>query len=551
MLETAGNLGAHAAWLATQWPAYRKFVAALRDPATTQRNLLRRLLSSNQDCAYARTYAFRHVRSVLEFQSAVPIVSYDELVPWIERIKNGEPNVLTREPVLMLEKTSGSSAAAKYIAYTRSLCAEFQNALAAWVCDLFCDEPSLLCGRSYWVVTSLARRSEVTLGGLKVGFEGDSQYFGKFGQVLLRRLLAVPNQVARIEDVETSLYVTLRFLLQARSLTFISVWSPSFLLILLEKLRSFGDRLVNDLERGTLTPLRLVPPDLARSLGGALRSDSSQASALAAILNERQIDATRLWPRLRALSCWTSSAARPLIPKVQELFPGVTIQGKGLLATEGVVSIPQHAYGGCIPACTSHFLEFLEPDSRSPRLLHELERDREYSVVLTTGGGLWRYRLGDRVRVKEVKGEIPVLEFIGKADGVSDICGEKLSPSFVGQVLEGLRCDGLLSGSFSMLAPAEKFHGYIFFTDGRLHKPELLDERLRENPQYAYCRDLGQLAPPAVFCIRRGACEAYLRHCVQRGQRAGSVKLTPLDLRGGWEDIFEGGFAAAAVGVMA
>ena len=54
-------------------------------------------------------------------------VASPEIEPWIERIGRGEPNVLTTEPVLMMEKTSGSSGAAKYIPYTRSLRREFQH----------------------------------------------------------------------------------------------------------------------------------------------------------------------------------------------------------------------------------------------------------------------------------------------------------------------------------------------------------------------------------------------------------------------------------------
>jgi hypothetical protein len=120
------------------------------------------------------------------------------------------------------------------------------------------------------------------------------------------------------------------------------------------------------------------------------------------------------------------------------LFPGVLIQGKGLLATEGVVSVPLVEHGSCVAAATSHFFEFMEHLGSPPRLLHELEENHEYAVLLTTGGGLYRYRLGDRVRVVGFASNTPLLEFLGKEDGISDLCGEKLSPAFVGSILAEL-----------------------------------------------------------------------------------------------------------------
>jgi len=59
---------------------------------------------------------------------------------------------------------------------------------------------------------------------------------------LLRKILAVPEEVAHVPELDTALYVTLRFLLQSPSLSFISVWAPSFLTILLEHLHNNAER---------------------------------------------------------------------------------------------------------------------------------------------------------------------------------------------------------------------------------------------------------------------------------------------------------------------
>jgi hypothetical protein len=177
-------------------------------------------------------------------------------------------------------------------------------------------------------------------------------------------------------------------------------------------------------------------------------------------------------------------------------------------------------------------------------LLHELETNHEYSVLLTTGGGLYRYRLGDRVRVVGFAGKTPLLEFLGKEDGVSDLCGEKLSPAFVGSVLEELSVERAYLSDFAMLAPSQQESlRYVLFLQGATSQTDLavrLDKKLTQNPHYAYCRRLGQLAAPRIFRITSDAGESYLRRCVAMGQRAGAVKAVALHRLTGWEDFFHG-----------
>jgi len=545
MLEKTIRAAAHAGWLASCWVPYHSLRRAQKNPAAAQAALLDRLLRANASSAYGRKFGFGRLRTAREFQEAVPIVGYDDLRPWIERIKAGEERVLTEEPVLMLEKTSGSSTAAKYIPYTASLRREFQRAVGAWIFDLYAHNPMLVFGTAYWAITPMAREPEVTIGGLRVGFENDTEYLGTAERFLLRKILAVPEEVARIPELDTALYVTLRFLLQSPSLRFISVWAPSFLTILLEHLQNNVERLLTDLGEGTLRPPGSVSDEIAPALHKCLRADPARARRLEHVWRKYGLLPTKeVWPNLRVISCWTDASSRLAVPALQELFPGVHIQGKGLLATEGVVSVPLVEHGSSVAAATSHFYEFMEKPDATPRLLHELEANHEYSALLTTGGGLYRYRLGDRVRVVGFARNTPLLEFLGKEDGISDLCGEKLSPAFVGSVLAELSGERAYSSDFAMLAPSQQESSrYVLFLQGSGAQPDLavrLDEKLTRNPHYAYCRRLGQLAAPGIFQIKSDAGECYLRRCVAMGQRAGAVKTVALHRLTGWEDFFRG-----------
>ena len=526
----------------------RRFELALHEPEAAQRSILLDLLRRNQNFAYGNRYGFGTIRSMREYQERVPIVSYDDLAPWIERMKLGERGVLTSDPVLMFEKSSGSASAAKFIPYTAALKVQFQAALAPWIADLYRSFPGLGAGPAYWLVTPLARREEHTEGGIPIGFQNDAEYFGTFQRRVITKIMAVPDSLASVTRLEDCIYLTLRFLLQERSLTFVSVWNPSFLQILLQHLELNGDRLVRDLVAGTAIVNAPVPAANSREL----RRDASQAQRLQSMLRRGVIEPTVLWPKLRVISCWTSASSASLEAEIEQKFPDVAIQGKGLLATEGVVSIPIERYRGCVAAVTSHVLEFFEPQSGVCRSVSEVQKGAEYSVILTTCSGLWRYRLGDRVRVTGFAERTPILEFLGKEDCVSDLRGEKLNAIFVERVLGEIEC--CRGAAFAMVAPAQESAGYTLFLESRQSVPDLavlLEAHLRENPHYDYARNLGQLAPVRVFRITQGGREDYIRRCEALGQRAGSVKATALHKQTGWEDVFRGNYIGEQAEVCA
>ncbi|MFP5502090.1 MAG: GH3 auxin-responsive promoter family protein [Candidatus Sericytochromatia bacterium] len=541
MLHQLDRFVANGLLLASQAGAARRFRSLLAQPRRAQEAALTRILEANRGACYGRTHGFPHLKTVADFQSHVPIVDYDDLQPWIERIWQGEQNVLTEAPVLMLEKTSGSTAPAKYIPYTEPLRAEFGAATAAWLFDMVARRPALWGASAYWSMSPAGRDRETTPGGAPIGFSDDTEYFGPLARWVLSRTLRVPGLVSRIASLDANRYVTLRLLLDQDDLGLISVWNPSFLTLLMGQLEAVGDRLVKDLAAGTLTaPL---PPALHALLSRGLRPQPQRARWLRALL-ARSTPAlgTDFFPHLRLISCWTDAGAARTLPALEALFPGVELQGKGLLATEGVVTFPLTGHPGGVLALDSHFYEFLPEDGLVPRLADELELGRAYEVVITTGGGLYRYNMHDLVRVVGFHQATPLLEFIGKADKTSDMVGEKLNERHVAEVLaRSLGALGL-PPRFAMLAPewgAPPRYALL------LEAPELdlpglhrlvasVEAGLRENPHYAYARDLGQLGPLLGLHTPPGADAIYLEACTELGQRAGDVKATALHLSPGW-----------------
>jgi hypothetical protein len=167
-----------------------------------------------------------------------------------------------------------------------------------------------------------------------------------------------------------------------------------------------------------------------------------------------------------------------------------------------------------------------------------------YSVVVTTGGGLYRYRLDDRVEVDGFVAQTPSLKFLGKEDHVSDLCGEKLNETFVAQALaEACTCAGTVP-RFAMVAPdlTADPPRYTLYLESDIPPPGALGRKLEEllssNPNYRYCRMLGQLAPAGVFHARTPMFPLYLQRCRDMGQRLGDVKPLSLSRRAGWSEVF-------------
>ncbi|HEY3767558.1 MAG TPA: GH3 auxin-responsive promoter family protein [Candidatus Angelobacter sp.] len=536
---------ANSLWLGACLPEYLRFRRAVTRVEDTQAALLQGIVSANADTEFGRMHGFKSIRSVRDFQSRVPLRNYDAHEPWITRIAGGETNLLTRQRVRLFEPSSGSTGASKLVPYTSSLQQQFRRGIQAWTADLFLHHPELLTGAAYWSVSPMATEARYSSGGIPIGFDEDAAYLGGWQQRLVNSVMAVPGALSKIHDLDTVRYLTLLFLVSCRNLKLISVWNPAFLSLLMERLPEWGDEIARDLERGIVsrTGLELALPRNPRralDLKAALRSNT---------LAERN---ARLWPELKVISCWTDANASAPSAILQGQFPQSRIQGKGLLATECFVSFPLVGREGGALAVRSHFFEFLpvglSGETESPLLAHELVQGQQYAVLVTTGGGLYRYQLGDLIEVTGRLHDCPLIRFLGRQDQVSDWFGEKLNEAHVAGILRKAFDDHKIAPAFAMLAcDISSAPAYVLYIE--TEAPDLLlnhiaaniEDALCNNFHYRYARQLGQLAPLKTFRVRNAAA-TFLENAIASGQRAGNVKPAALDTRGIWCRRFQGQF---------
>src|SRR5215469_11601885 len=162
---------ANAVWTASNVPAYRRFVRALNEPGAAQQQKLRVLLRGKANTAFGKAHRFEEIVSYEEFVRRVPLSDYAATEPWIARIRRGENNVLTRDPLAHLLPTSGSSGGRKLIPFTKGLQQEFDKAIGAWAAYLPRQFPGLLGGRAYWSITPAIRGEISEESAVPIGFD--------------------------------------------------------------------------------------------------------------------------------------------------------------------------------------------------------------------------------------------------------------------------------------------------------------------------------------------------------------------------------------------
>ena len=88
-------------------------------PIETQKKILERLIKTAKKTSFGKDHNFKEIKNHKEFVKRVPVRSYEELRPYVERVKSGETNVLWPGKPIYFAKTSGTTSGSKYIPITK------------------------------------------------------------------------------------------------------------------------------------------------------------------------------------------------------------------------------------------------------------------------------------------------------------------------------------------------------------------------------------------------------------------------------------------------
>ncbi len=496
-----------------------RFLAQCADLKNVQLAFLRNLLAENADTKFGRANGFAGIHDYAGYAASVPISRYEAFGPYIDAAVAGEPKQLTDQAPHFVETTGGSTSGAKIIPYTQAGLDSYWNAIRAWLADLT-RRRNLHHGRIYFALSPAGRSASERIGVLPVGSPTRFAYFGSAAPYLAEISVA-PAELSTLADFDAWCFATCLHLLCARDLTLIWVWSPTYLTELVYAMMRLKPALLEAMASGR-------PALYGAALSGVpfLPPDPGRAAALEALISGDGIDARAIWPELDTISCWMDASSAPFAAELQRLFPDTWFQAKGLMSTEGAVTVPFGEGPGSPLALESGFFEFVEGEQVHPAWA--LEHGRTYRVLLSNRFGLYRYDTADLVEVVGFTGQTPRLMFKGRIGLATDLCGEKLTEEFVLSCMQAAYEGPPI---FAILAPSPEPHPhYVLYATGDVRIAEFaerLETGLRRNPQYAYARHLGQLSALEIR-VAGGLFERYRAWAISSGRTIAGLKAPAL-----------------------
>ncbi|CCF85856.1 GH3 auxin-responsive promoter family protein [Nitrolancea hollandica] len=514
------------------------FEQASRQPVIAQQEKLLEIIRRNRDTEYGTEHRFAKICSVEDFQSSVPINTYETLTPYIERTLRGIPNVLTADKPLMFATTSGTTGRAKYIPVTPSYLHEYSHGVHVHTYRMLADYDNVFEGKA--LVSASSDVEGYTESGLPYG--AISGYLTRTQPSFIRRFYALPYEICTIKQVDLKYYLMLRAAL-TEDVRLLIMPNPSSLLLLAQKMASYAEELIHDIRMGSVNPPFPLEHPAPRLAG--LHSDPGRAAELTAILNERgRLLPSDVWPRLTLISCWKGGTMPLYLRRLPEFFGNCPVRDLGYMATEGRGATPLVNSGaGGVLNVSSHFFEFLpeeERDTPNPNFLtcDQLESNRQYYIYFTTSAGLYRYDINDLIRVVDFYRHTPVIQFVRKGQGITSITGEKLTESQVTDALmEVIDEHGFDIRHFTARVEWGEPPCYAMYAEmgdsvTRSDRQRFLLEMDRalcaQNVEYEAKRESQRLGPPILRRVAPGSYVALRQKRVAEGAPEAQVKIPQL-----------------------
>lgn len=327
-----------------------------KNPLDAQREVLQHIVTSAQYTEYGRKYNFSKLFTVREYKNAVPIVSYEDLKPYIDRMLQGEQNLLWNTPVYWFAKSSGTTNdRSKFIPITDESLEECHYKASKDVLSLYYQykpDSALLTGK-----------------GLVIGGSHN---------------INPVNAEAQFGDLSAVLF---------QNSPFWAHWlrTPDLSIAIMSEWESKIEKIAEATIKEVVTSVSGVP-------------------TWTLVLFKRILEITgkksicEVWPDLE-LYMHGGVSFTPYKEQFQKLIGKEINYLEMYNASEGFFAAQTSPDEDGMLLFTDHgiFYEFMpvsEYGKKNPKTigLKDVEVGKNYAPIISTNGGLWRYLLGDTIR---------------------------------------------------------------------------------------------------------------------------------------------------------
>ncbi len=418
-----------------------------KNPMKAQESTLKKILNRNKNCELGKKYNFKDIKSIADYQRMVPLTTYEDYEPYVERmIHNKEKNLMFSGPNIRYCSSSGSVGKPKI--------------LPKGIKDLW----NMQCiGFSCTVSTAAHYLKKVKgikmppqMGPLVLILTGHPLEDGKAcngaGQVPLTYLKPItpffctsPTSLLYPEHEELldTSYLQLRFALENRKVSYLGSIVVTLLTTMFDYLEENWEMLCDDIEKGIINPNIKITPELYDEYKTKFKPNPQRAAELRREF-EKGFDtpiAPRIWPKLTWAYGMIGSNLKLYVEKLRKhIGDDIPIHNMGFAAAEGFFAMATELDvhdGVLLPHCL--FFEFLPIEDEdeggdenvTPLLINQLEVGKKYELVVSNFSGLYRYRMEDVVEVTGMHNNTPKIEFLYRRNLGMNIANEKTTTQMV------------------------------------------------------------------------------------------------------------------------
>lgn len=501
-------------WKSSQLDQY---VARAKQARAVQTKVLLDKIGAAAASDFGKRYGFQSIHDVASFRRQLPVTTYEDYRPFINRVMKGDLEAMfsSGTKVLMFAMTSGTTSEPKRLPVTAEFYKQYRHSWQLWGTGVYRDHQILFDRQTLQLSSDW--QIEATPSGAPCG--NISGLAATSRPIYMRRVFSLPASVIKIRDFAAKHYTSLRLSMASDNVGMLITANPSTLVEFARRANDDSDSIIRDIYDGTLSSQVDVPGEVRRALRNRLRRNPKRARELEQLrMREGALLPKHFWPHTEMIATWTGGSVGVYLPQLYDYYGDVHLRDHGISASEGRMSIPlTNGTPDGMLDYAHHFYEFVpeeEHGSPDPTVLeaHELVPDKNYFILLTTSAGLYRYDIHDVVRCTGFEGEAPVLRFLNKGRHFSSITGEKLSEhQVVSAVTKSFKQLDLPPCSFTLAPTMGVKPRYELLLESALHLKfaqqlsVLVQQNLADiNEEYAEKCQSGRIEPLAIHEISPG-----------------------------------------------
>ena len=335
----------------------------IKYPLDVQNELLLNLIDAAEDTVFGREYQYRNIKSYKEFKERVPVVTYEQFYPYVERVMRGEQQITWPSKIKWFAKSSGTTnAKSKFIPVSPEALDD---------CHFKGGKDLLSIYVNNYPDTKVFNGKNLAIGG--------SQQINQMDQ----------NADSYFGDVSAVLMKNLPFWAQFSR-------TPKLEIALMENWEEKIEKIAQATKDENITSMAGVPTWTIFLLQRIMEIKGAN-------------NILEVWPNLE-LFIHGAVSFTPYRNLFKEMIPSPKMHYlETYNATEGFFGIQDQKDSTEMLLMLDYgiFYEFIPSDdfdSDNPHTvdLSEVEVGKNYAVVITTNAGLWRYKIGDTIKFTSV-----------------------------------------------------------------------------------------------------------------------------------------------------